>query len=158
MTKLDVQEPRTAIRILDVAERLVQVRGFNGFSYANIAAELQITKAALHYHFASKAELGEALIERYSTRFAEALVDVEAKYAEAPLRLRGFAWSLRRSIEGKADVPLWNDNNVRHFQLRCNLPLCDTSVRINRGCRTCSEGEKNKVPSRLKVHPMRLRR
>ncbi|MGA2294995.1 MAG: TetR/AcrR family transcriptional regulator [Acidimicrobiales bacterium] len=91
MTKLDVQEPRTATRILDVAERLVQVRGFNGFSYANIAAELQITKAALHYHFASKAELGKALIERYSTRFAEALVDVEAQYTEAPLRLRGFA-------------------------------------------------------------------
>ena len=40
----------TASKILDVAERLVQVRGFNGFSYADIAAELHITKAALHYH------------------------------------------------------------------------------------------------------------
>jgi len=35
----------TASKILDVAERLVQVRGFNGFSYADIAAELHITKA-----------------------------------------------------------------------------------------------------------------
>ena len=33
-------EPRTADRILDVAERLVQTRGFNRFSYADIAAEL----------------------------------------------------------------------------------------------------------------------
>ena len=48
----------TAERILDVAERLVQQRGFNGFSYADIAAELGITKAGLHYHFASKADLG----------------------------------------------------------------------------------------------------
>ena len=40
------------------AERLVQQRGFNGFSYADIAAELGITKASLHYHFASKADLG----------------------------------------------------------------------------------------------------
>ena len=55
----------TATRILDVAERLAQVRGFNGFSYADIAAEVGITKAALHYHFASKADLGEALISRY---------------------------------------------------------------------------------------------
>jgi len=47
-----------------VAERLVQVRGFNGFSYADIAAELHITKASLHYHFATKADLGEALIAR----------------------------------------------------------------------------------------------
>lgn len=63
----------TASRILDVAEHLVQVRGFNGFSYADIAAELRITKAALHYHFASKADLGEALIARYATRFNAAL-------------------------------------------------------------------------------------
>jgi TetR/AcrR family transcriptional regulator, transcriptional repressor for nem operon len=68
----------TAPRILDVAEQLVQVRGFNGFSYADIAAELRITKAALHYHFASKADLGEALIARYATRFNEALDAMKA--------------------------------------------------------------------------------
>ena len=56
----------TAERILDVAERLVQSRGYNGFSYADVAAELGITKASLHYHFAGKAELGEALIARYT--------------------------------------------------------------------------------------------
>ena len=49
--------------ILDVAERLVQPRGFNGFSYADIAAELGVTKASLHYHFPGKADLGEALID-----------------------------------------------------------------------------------------------
>jgi TetR/AcrR family transcriptional repressor of nem operon len=63
----------TATQILDVAERLAQVRGFNGFSYADIAAELHLTKAALHYHFAGKAELGTALLDRYARRFAEAL-------------------------------------------------------------------------------------
>jgi TetR/AcrR family transcriptional regulator, transcriptional repressor for nem operon len=68
----------TASRILDVAERLVQVRGFNGFSYADIAAELQLTKAALHYHFAGKADLGEALITRYASRFAGALAQTDA--------------------------------------------------------------------------------
>jgi TetR/AcrR family transcriptional repressor of nem operon len=72
------QEPaKTATRILDVAERLVQTRGFNGFSYADIAAELQITKASLHYHFPGKAELGEALIVRYAARFADALRTID---------------------------------------------------------------------------------
>ena len=33
-------ETDTASQILDVAERLVQTRGFNAFSYADIAAEL----------------------------------------------------------------------------------------------------------------------
>jgi TetR/AcrR family transcriptional repressor of nem operon len=80
----------TATQILDVAERLVQTRGFNGFSYADVAAELKITKAALHYHFAGKSELGEALITRYATRFAEALAGVEARTDDAPGRLDAY--------------------------------------------------------------------
>jgi TetR/AcrR family transcriptional regulator, transcriptional repressor for nem operon len=73
------EDAGTAGRILDVAERLVQVRGFNGFSYADIAAELHITKAALHYHFAGKADLGAALIARYADRFTRALGQVDAR-------------------------------------------------------------------------------
>ena len=84
-------KPPTATRIMDVAERLVQVSGFNGFSYANVSTELKITKAALHYHFASKAQLGEALIERYSARFGEALAAVEARSTDAPVRLSEYA-------------------------------------------------------------------
>ena len=74
-----------------MAERLVQVRGFNGFSYAHVAAELNITKAALHYHFAGKAELGEALIARYAARFADALASVESRFDDAPSRLDAYA-------------------------------------------------------------------
>jgi TetR/AcrR family transcriptional regulator, transcriptional repressor for nem operon len=81
----------TPTRILDVAERLVQARGFNGFSYADVAEELGISKAALHYHFPGKAELGEALIERYAARFAEALVAVDATVHEAHEKLRAYA-------------------------------------------------------------------
>jgi len=81
----------TASRILDVAERLVQDRGFNGFSYADIAAELQITKAALHYHFAGKADLGAALIARYADRFAGALAGVDAGRGAAGAKLAAYA-------------------------------------------------------------------
>ena len=52
----------TSGRILDIAEQLVQTRGFNAFSYADIAVALHITKASLHYHFPSKAVLGERLV------------------------------------------------------------------------------------------------
>jgi TetR/AcrR family transcriptional repressor of nem operon len=81
----------TAAQILDVAERLVQQRGFNGFSYADIAAELHLTKAALHYHFAGKAELGEALIARYRERFFAALSGLDAAGLDAPAKLEGYA-------------------------------------------------------------------
>ena len=81
----------TASRVLDVAERLVQVRGFNGFSYADIAAELKITKASLHYHFATKADLGEALIARYATRFFDALDAADGDGTSAPAKLSAYA-------------------------------------------------------------------
>ncbi len=81
----------TATQILDVAERLAQSRGFNGFSYADVAAELHLTKAALHYHFAGKAELGEALIGRYSERFAAALEALDSSAYGAPAKLEGYA-------------------------------------------------------------------
>lgn len=81
----------TATRILDVAERLAQMRGFNGFSYADIAIELGITKAALHYHFATKADLGEMLIGRYAARFDQALTAIDASTPGAAAKLRGYA-------------------------------------------------------------------
>jgi TetR/AcrR family transcriptional regulator, transcriptional repressor for nem operon len=80
-----------ATQILDVAEVLVQTRGFNAFSYADVAHELGCTKAALHYHFASKSELGEALITRYTERFLQALVVIEAASDDGPTRLNAYA-------------------------------------------------------------------
>jgi TetR/AcrR family transcriptional repressor of nem operon len=81
----------TASQILDAAERLVQERGFNGFSYADVARELGVTKAALHYHFASKAELGDALIDRYAARFLDALARVDVERSDAIDKLRAYA-------------------------------------------------------------------
>src|SRR5580658_4119474 len=73
----------TAQRILDIAERLMQVRGYNGFSYADIAAAMGLTKASLHYHFPSKAELGRRLMERYTENFLAALAKIDANSATA---------------------------------------------------------------------------
>jgi TetR/AcrR family transcriptional regulator, transcriptional repressor for nem operon len=91
MTRVTSDANDTAARILDIGERLVQVRGFNGFSYADVAAELEMTKAALHYHFPGKAELGRALIERYTERFSAALADIDARIPDAPAKLDAYA-------------------------------------------------------------------
>ncbi len=81
----------TSQRILDIAERLVQTRGFNGFSYADIAAALTVTKASLHYHFPTKAELGKRLIERYEAGFLKALEEIDRTGADARDKLRRYA-------------------------------------------------------------------
>jgi TetR/AcrR family transcriptional repressor of nem operon len=81
----------TSQRILDVAERLVQTRGFNGFSYADIAHALKVTKASLHYHFPAKADLGARLIERYERNFLAALKAIDAQGKDGRDKLRRYA-------------------------------------------------------------------
>jgi TetR/AcrR family transcriptional regulator, transcriptional repressor for nem operon len=91
----------TVSGILDIAERLVQRRGFNGFSYADVASEFGITKASLHYHFAGKAQLGESLITRYSARFAEALHGIDASNVGATDKLRAYCDIYRTVLSGR---------------------------------------------------------
>jgi TetR/AcrR family transcriptional repressor of nem operon len=84
------REPGTAERILDIAERLVQLRGFSNVSYADVARELGITTASLHYHFPSKAELGQALITRYAERFFAALHRIDHDLGTAHSKLEAY--------------------------------------------------------------------
>jgi len=81
---------RQAEKILDSAERLAQTRGFNGFSYADVADELGVTKASLHYHFASKTDLGRALLLRYHDSLTATLTGLDATFADPVQRLRGY--------------------------------------------------------------------
>lgn len=79
-----------ATAVLDVAEQLAQTRGYNGFSYADIAEQLGVTKASLHYHFPSKAELGCALIERYRAMFGAALDEINQRFEHPREKLRQY--------------------------------------------------------------------
>jgi TetR/AcrR family transcriptional repressor of nem operon len=77
----------TADRILDVAEGLVQTRGYEAFSYADIAGVLKIRKASIHYHFPSKGDLTLALAARYRRSFAERLAQLDRKHPDPTSRL-----------------------------------------------------------------------
>ncbi|HEY5900435.1 MAG TPA: TetR/AcrR family transcriptional regulator [Burkholderiales bacterium] len=83
--------PDTSQKILDLAERLVQTRGFNGFSYADIAESLGMTKASLHYHFPAKAALGRDLIQRYEKNFVAALEAIDRTAKKAAEKLERYA-------------------------------------------------------------------
>ncbi len=88
--QVPADQPAVSQRILDVAVQLAQTRGFNGFSYADIAEKLVVTKASLHYHFPSKADLGRSLIERYRRAFADALATIDRQAPDARERLRRY--------------------------------------------------------------------
>ena len=82
--------PGTADRILDIAERLVQLRGYNAFSYADVAKAVGIRKASLHYHFATKADLGLALVARYRRTFLGFLRSIDTDADGAFKRLERY--------------------------------------------------------------------
>jgi AcrR family transcriptional regulator len=60
----DARRTDTRERILDTAAELFSERGYAGTSIRDIAERLDVTKAALYYHFASKAEILHALVDK----------------------------------------------------------------------------------------------
>jgi len=84
------QKSDTAEQILDLAETLIQTRGYSAFSYQDIADSLGIRKASIHYHFASKAELGVAVVDRYIERFGAALVSIAEDEKQSSLAMLDF--------------------------------------------------------------------
>jgi TetR/AcrR family transcriptional repressor of nem operon len=81
----------TAERILDIAQRIIQERGYGALSYADIATEMGIAKASLHHHFPTKASLGLAVIERHLERSHLALAEILASTGSQVGQLQRYA-------------------------------------------------------------------
>jgi TetR/AcrR family transcriptional regulator, transcriptional repressor for nem operon len=52
----------TRQEIIQLADTLIRVKGYNAFSFSDIGKELQIKNASIHYHFPSKKNLGLAIV------------------------------------------------------------------------------------------------
>ena len=63
----------TATKILDTGQELIQTRGYTDMSFQDIASQVGIKKPSVIHHFRSKADLGVAIIQRYSDTFATQL-------------------------------------------------------------------------------------
>lgn len=58
---------KTKLKILDAAEELFAMRGFSETSLRQITTKAEVNLASVNYHFGSKKELIQAVIERYLT-------------------------------------------------------------------------------------------
>ncbi|MEQ1504342.1 MAG: TetR/AcrR family transcriptional regulator [Myxococcota bacterium] len=65
----EVPRADTARKILDLAERYAMQRGYHAFSFRDIADQLGIKPAAVHYHFRTKPQLVAEVLDRYRGRF-----------------------------------------------------------------------------------------
>ena len=88
----------SATKILDIAERRMRQTGYNAVSYRNIAEEMGIKSASLHYHFPKKEELGEALVERYSDNFSTMLSQINSEGKLAQQNIEAFVDIYRHEL------------------------------------------------------------
>lgn len=89
----------SATKILDIAERQMRVAGYNAVSYRDIAAEMGIKSASLHYHFQKKEDLGVALVQRYAANFSKTLYQSTIMTDTPAEELAVFVNLLRTAVE-----------------------------------------------------------
>jgi TetR/AcrR family transcriptional repressor of nem operon len=70
-------------QILDIAQELVQTRGFNAFSFGHLAERIGVKPPAIHHHYPTKNELGLALMQRYRNRLHASLANID-RQQQAP--------------------------------------------------------------------------
>lgn len=80
----------TAARIMDVAEALIQQRGYGGFSFDDVAQQVGIRKPSVHHHFRTKSDLVAALARRYTERFESALAAIDIARRDPLARLKAY--------------------------------------------------------------------
>jgi AcrR family transcriptional regulator len=96
----------TKEQILKLASDLLRARGFSAFSYGHIAEALGVKPAAVHYHFATKTDLGLALVERYRDRYRRWTSEADDQGLSARDKLAGyFRIAARFSDDGKKVCP-----------------------------------------------------
>lgn len=80
----------TAERVMDVAEALIQQRGYGGFSFDDVAQAVGIRKPSVHHHFRTKADLVATLARRYTERFESALAAIDVARRDPLARLKAY--------------------------------------------------------------------
>ena len=91
-------QTNTVTRILDVAQRLAQTRGYNGFSYADVAVEVGIRTASIHYHFPSKTDLGKDLLARYLAAFRGLFAQIDRETDDPREKLARYVRAIADSL------------------------------------------------------------
>ncbi|MGJ8544611.1 MAG: TetR/AcrR family transcriptional regulator [Sulfitobacter sp.] len=90
----------TKTELLDFAENAARRRGFDGFSYADLAEAAGIRKASIHYHFTTKAVLSAALMDRYHAAVKQGCADIDAAHPRAADRLTALIAFYRDALGG----------------------------------------------------------
>jgi TetR/AcrR family transcriptional regulator, transcriptional repressor for nem operon len=94
----------TKTRLLDAAQRFVQTRGHNGFSFRDLSREVGIRTASIHYHFPTKTDLAVALVRRYRETIGEAIADIAVQKNSLAERLDATIWLYTNTLNNESRI------------------------------------------------------
>ncbi len=84
--------------ILAAARQAAQAHGYTGLNFRDLAAEVGIKAASIHYHFPSKADLGAAVARRYWQDTASGLDAILAETSDPAGCLRRYPEVFRKAL------------------------------------------------------------
>lgn len=76
--------------ILRLGTELIQLYGYNAFSYADISKNLQIKNAAVHYHYPGKADLLAGIVENYMEKYQQLATSLQQSGITARKKLEAY--------------------------------------------------------------------
>ena len=89
----------TRTLLIQIATELVELVGYNAFSFRDLSGRAGITTASIHYHFPTKGDLGVALVVRQRELDAAFRHRLDTTFPDAWKRLEAFAAGFRSSLE-----------------------------------------------------------
>jgi len=84
----------TREKIIQIAQEAIATRGYSAFSFRELATELGIKSASIHYYFPTKTQLGVEVARRYRGQLQQAFDNIENGYVNDP----------KKAIEGLIGV------------------------------------------------------
>jgi TetR/AcrR family transcriptional repressor of nem operon len=95
---MPIMTPDTRDTILAAARSKAQAHGYNGLSFRELAKDVGIRSASIHYHFPTKGDLGAALARLYIESARADLADVLERSADRAARLAAYVALFRKAL------------------------------------------------------------
>jgi len=89
----------TTERLLDAAEYRMRRSGYNAVSFRDLATDVDIRSASVHYHFPKKEDLAIAMVTRYAERFFDALEAASGSAKNTREKIEAFRSVYRKALK-----------------------------------------------------------
>lgn len=87
--------------ILEAARKAAQSHGYSGLNFRDLAEQVGIKSASVHYHFPTKADLGVAVARRYWENTARELEELSTASKDSEQALHAYPGIFRKSLESE---------------------------------------------------------